>query len=96
MLHADSEDSDHTGQMPRHIWVFAGRTLILLVLSCRASYLAYFDRKWGPSVTEQSEGPMDTVASKFRFVCLLFKKFRLRHSVAATNFLTLCEARVYI
>ena len=27
-----NEDSDQTGQMPRLIWVFAGRTLILLVL----------------------------------------------------------------
>ena len=36
-LHADSEDSDQTGWMPRLIWVFAGRTLILLVLSCRGS-----------------------------------------------------------
>ena len=25
-LQADSEDSDQTGQMPRQIWVFAGRT----------------------------------------------------------------------
>ena len=25
-LHADSKDSDQTGQMPRLIWVFAGRT----------------------------------------------------------------------
>ena len=32
-LHADGEDSDQTGRMPRLIWVFAGRTLILLVLS---------------------------------------------------------------
>ena len=30
---ADSEDSDQTGQMPRLIWVFTGRTVILLVLS---------------------------------------------------------------
>ena len=29
-LHADSEDTDQTGRMPRLIWVFAGRTLILL------------------------------------------------------------------
>ena len=36
-LHADSEDSDQTGRMPRLIWVFAGRTAILLVLSCRGS-----------------------------------------------------------
>ena len=26
-LHADSEDSDQTGQMPRLIWVFAGHTV---------------------------------------------------------------------
>ena len=34
---AHSEDSDQTGRMPRLIWVFAGRTLTLLVLSCRGS-----------------------------------------------------------
>ena len=38
-LHADSEDSDQTGQMPRLIWVFAGCTHILLVLSCRCSFV---------------------------------------------------------
>ena len=32
---AHSKDSDQTGQMPRLIWVFAGRTVTLLVLSCR-------------------------------------------------------------
>ena len=32
-LHANSKDSDQTGQMPRLIWVFAGRNVILLVLS---------------------------------------------------------------
>ena len=36
-LHADSEDSDKTGRMPRLIWVFAGCSLILLVLSRRGS-----------------------------------------------------------
>ena len=36
---AHSEDSDQTGWMPRLIWVFAGRTLILLVLSCRGSFM---------------------------------------------------------
>ena len=34
-LHADSDDSDQTGRMPRLIWVFAERTLTSLVLSCR-------------------------------------------------------------
>ena len=38
-LHADSEDFDQTGRMPKLIWIFAGRTLILLVLSCRGSIL---------------------------------------------------------
>ena len=36
-LHADSEDSDQTGWMPRLIWVFAGRTCHLLVLWCCGS-----------------------------------------------------------
>ena len=36
-LQADSEDSDQTGRMSRLIVVYAGRTLILLVLSCRGS-----------------------------------------------------------
>ena len=40
-LHADSGDSDQTVLMPRLIWVFAGRTLILLVLSCRDSVIIY-------------------------------------------------------
>ena len=35
-IHADSEDSDQTGRMPRLICVFAGRTF-LLVLSCTGS-----------------------------------------------------------
>ena len=35
---AHSEVTDQTGRMPRLIWVFAGRTLILLVLSCRGSH----------------------------------------------------------
>ena len=37
------EDSDQTGWMPRLIWVFAGCTVTLLVLSCRGSiYVALF------------------------------------------------------
>ena len=41
-LHADSDDSDQTARMPRLIWVFAGRTLTLLVLSCRGSCMIIF------------------------------------------------------
>ena len=44
-LYADSEDSDQTGL----IWVFAGRTLTLLVLACCGSYRykRHHSRKWG-------------------------------------------------
>ena len=38
---AHSEDSDQTGRMPRLIWVFAGRTVILLVLSWGGSFSEY-------------------------------------------------------
>ena len=37
-LHADNEDSDQTGRLPRLIWVFAGHTRTWLVLSCRGSF----------------------------------------------------------
>ena len=40
-LHADSKDSDQTGRVPRLIWVLAGCTAILLVLSCRGSAVYY-------------------------------------------------------
>ena len=40
-LHANSEDSDQTGRMPRLIWVFAGRTVTLLVFSCRGLNLIF-------------------------------------------------------
>ena len=36
-LHAYSEEFDQTGQMPKLIWVFAGRKVILLVLSWGSS-----------------------------------------------------------
>ena len=40
--HADSEDSDQTGRMPRLIWVFTERTAFLLVLSCRSLNVLLF------------------------------------------------------
>ena len=43
-LPADSEDADQTGRMPRLIWVFAGRTVTLLVLSCRGSDVDSYGR----------------------------------------------------
>ena len=40
-LHADSEDSDQTGRLPRVIWVFAGRRVTLLDLSWGGSYVIW-------------------------------------------------------
>ena len=45
-LHVNSEDSDQTGRMARLIWAFAGRTVILLVLSWGGSYYRIFFSKW--------------------------------------------------
>ena len=42
---AHNKDSDQTGRMPRLIWVFAGRTLILLIRSCRGS-IVHYAYKW--------------------------------------------------
>ena len=59
-LHADNEDSDQTGRMPRLIWVFVGLTAILLVLSCRGSFrFLYFYRtegiSWGLKVNANEQ-----------------------------------------
>ena len=43
-LHADSEDSDQSGRVPRLIWVFAGRTTSLLVLSWGGSILLFYSK----------------------------------------------------
>ena len=53
-LHVDSEDSDQTGQMPRLIRVLVGRTLILLVLSCRGSNLILSMYFINPSKVQQT------------------------------------------
>ena len=42
-LHADSEDSDQTGRMPRLIWVFAGRTCNFVgFVMCRLIFFLSF------------------------------------------------------
>ena len=49
-----SEDADQTGWMPRLIWVFAGRTVTLLVLSCGGSiiYTCYWLFYWWRSIDQ--------------------------------------------
>ena len=53
-LHEGSEVSDQTGRMPRLIWVFAGHTATLLVLSCCGSqfYTIYYNLRYDTKVKQ--------------------------------------------
>ena len=60
-LHADSEDSDQTGRMPRLIWVFTGRTVFFVGFVMRR--LKYVQKrfrlifiKWAASWQNQQNG----------------------------------------
>ena len=55
-----SEDYDLTGRMPRLIWVFAGRTATLLVLSCRGWFLSAY---WQPYCLLATMGKYNLKAS---------------------------------
>ena len=73
-LHADSEDSDQTGQMPRLIWVFAGRTTTLLVLSWGGSNDVL--RVELPTVTKVTvESKLSKVRSKHNKLIIIRSKF---------------------
>ena len=76
-LHADSEDSDQTGRMPRLIWVFAGHTVILLVLSWGGS-----NQKW--VFWPLSSSPKERtfwVLNKIVSVKLLFKNKKTQYKL---------------
>ena len=55
-LHVDSDDSDQTGQMPRLIWVFAGRTCHYVVMrQCVCDlhpqlHIKFVTETWRPTV----------------------------------------------
>ena len=68
-----SKDSDQTGRMPRLIRVFAGRTLvILLVLSCCSSCVKKLRTGFITSLREEGSG----LCASRAFVCL-FLSFSL-------------------
>ena len=52
---AHSEDSDQTGWMPRLIWVFAKRTVILWVLSWGGSFLLKLPTATAPIICREGE-----------------------------------------
>ena len=79
-----SEDSDQTWCMPRLIWVVAGRTLILLVLSCRGSFILHLSIPWPSKIPNRplkikegaSDGP-DCGHERFHSRQLLLPGFSL-------------------
>ena len=54
-----SEDADQTGRIPRLIWVFAGRTVILLVLSWGGSF-GLFEVSLEATLLRKSSSPVST------------------------------------
>ena len=73
-LHADSKDSDQTGWMSRLIWVFAGRTVTLLVLSWGGSH--WFVVWWLVSVIFRKDSsyyrPVSMIGGRFHAVLFLW------------------------
>ena len=65
ILHADSKDSDQIGRMPRLIWVFAGRTVTLLVLSWGSSNLLSTCYTWEAVVSEPTRATSPFTAASF-------------------------------
>ena len=74
-LHADNDDSDQTGRMPRLIWVFAGRTLILFVLSCRGSLTSFQQKVAGLTALTPSIVRVSTLTSRSPFTVHFITKF---------------------
>ena len=94
---AHREDSNQTGRMPRLIWVFAGRTVILLVLSCRGSYSSVlrraFQKLW------RKRGPQYTMSLKRSILSHHFwtsiKESRCFVSVISLKFMFVFETIQY-
>ena len=85
------EDSDQTGRMPRLICVFAGRTLILLVLSCRDStglynfiFVPLFFLSL-PHTWEKSHRIVTKVQTLWHYILQLLEISRLFYTILSPN-----------
>ena len=106
---AHREDSDQTGRMPRLIWVVAGRTVILLVLSRGGSFdifysIGYTDWNffWNYSVLSMMILPLcywkNEIKTFFFCVCLYGDHF-LYHSdviVYLSRICTYCFRLIFV
>ena len=101
-----SEGPDQTGRMPRLIWVFAGHTLILLVLSCRSwdLFLGYpwlnLNRKVGwksaackrsPIYAPNCRGCMPVLLSGVLWTFTARENAKKVHSVWNRGFIYMCN-----
>ena len=77
-LHADSEDSDQTGRMPRLIWVSAGLTLTLLVLSRAAHINRDSIPRWNKMSTQQQDQHWSAGATEIQQLNQLYWMFYAR------------------
>ena len=88
---AHSEDSDQTGQMPRLIWVFAGRTIILLVLSWGGSYLGSNKLKSNHCAVKRLQKEINRTEQFSGWVSILHIFIELISTNSVINFATLYQ-----
>ena len=86
------EDSDQTVRMPRLIWVFAGRTATLLVLSRGGSFMIYLTIFTGFG---EKCGPRNDITAVFTQYVYPFPLERYG-SIRMTNFKSLYACRKYL
>ena len=85
-LHADSEDSDQTGRMPRLIWVFAWRTCHFVGFVMRQLIFVINSRIWETAIPQEEEqldypGKSDNFSIFKMSKCLHWSHFCIRNSL---------------
>ena len=102
---AHSEDSDQTGCMPRLIWVFAGRTVILSVLSWGGSNILWYRTDTYPVRHQITSFSKDLLKKKKNWAIrnshvtkynywILNHTYAAHHSIVYFAFMTYLGARV--
>ena len=69
-LHADNEDSDQTGRMPRLIWDFIGHTAILLILSWGGSFVNDMGKDLGQEILKTNQFESESLFQGRQLNCL--------------------------
>ena len=77
-LHADSEDSDQTGRMPRLIWVLAGRSHFVCFVVRRL--ILTFSVTFEQSTTKQTKLPVRPMKTQIRLGIHLVFAVRMKNA----------------